>query len=332
MVIQTVAEDEREAYIRDVSILCSDRLLELHVLPTEKCNFRCVYCYEDFVQGKMPHDIQVGLKRLISRRAQSLDLLNVSWFGGEPLVAKEIVLDVSRHAVSTCLASNTVFKGSMTTNGWFLDETTLEDLVSCGVSSFQITLDGPKDVHDTTRIGPANTGSYERIWQNLLAAKSSQLNFSIMLRLHIRPSTYQYIYDWLPHLQSALLDDSRFSLLVKPIEHLGSANDAQIDVFTNDLDRERAVSLFYQSVGTSSAFRTDIIGKACYAGRPNAWVIRSDGRLARCTVALYDDKNTVGRLTVEGDFEIDHTRLAPWFVGLTNLSPSVLGCPAQFVP
>jgi molybdenum cofactor biosynthesis enzyme MoaA len=31
----------------------SNRIQQLILLPTERCNFRCTYCYEDFVLGRM---------------------------------------------------------------------------------------------------------------------------------------------------------------------------------------------------------------------------------------------------------------------------------------
>ncbi|HEY0232414.1 MAG TPA: radical SAM protein, partial [Dokdonella sp.] len=68
------------------------------VLPTEKCNFRCTYCYEDFKIGRMQAPVVRGLKRLISNRAPSLRRLSLSWFGGEPLLAKPVVLEVGTHA------------------------------------------------------------------------------------------------------------------------------------------------------------------------------------------------------------------------------------------
>jgi uncharacterized protein len=35
-----------------VGAALSPRFQQLTILPTEKCNFRCTYCYEDFELGK----------------------------------------------------------------------------------------------------------------------------------------------------------------------------------------------------------------------------------------------------------------------------------------
>ena len=41
---------------RRLASCLSNRRLELIVMPTEQCNFRCIYCYEDFRMGRMNSD------------------------------------------------------------------------------------------------------------------------------------------------------------------------------------------------------------------------------------------------------------------------------------
>lgn len=318
-------------YSQDIQKLCSNRAFELHILPTERCNFRCTYCYETFEKGRMTPETIRAVKQLIDRRAPTLDMLNISWFGGEPMVANDIVMDISAHAARAMQDAGGRFLGSMTTNGWFLDTDRMRKLTNLGVRSFQITLDGPRDMHNQTRVKGTGEGTFDRIWRNLTALRATSLPFKIMIRLHIRPSTMGVLLDWMPELRAELLEDDRFSLLVKPIEHLGGPNDDEIDVFYGDADRHAAVAQFYAGMESKSAYRDDIVGKTCYAGRPNAWVIRSDGRLGRCTVALESDANTVGSLNPDGTLDIDQPKLSPWFKGLAELDPDILGCPAQYL-
>lgn len=318
-------------YSSDLQKLCTNRILELHILPTEKCNFRCTYCYETFEKGRMSRQTIEAVKKLIDVRAPKLEMLNISWFGGEPLVAADIVAEISSHAYSAMNSAGGLFRGSMTTNGWFLNSDLMGELTDVNVNSFQITLDGPKEMHNKTRKLGSGAATFDRIWTNLLALRDSKFDFGIMIRLHIRPSTMEPLLNWMPELKSELLSDPRFSLLVKPIEHLGGPNDDEIDVFYGDADRHAAVAQFYKGLESKSAYRDDIVGKTCYAARPNAWVVRSDGRLGRCTVALENDVNTVGQISPDGTLCIDDAKLSPWFKGLSELDPEVLACPAQHV-
>lgn len=45
--------------------LLSNQSQELILFPTEQCNFRCTYCYEDFKLGRMSNGTVNGIKALI---------------------------------------------------------------------------------------------------------------------------------------------------------------------------------------------------------------------------------------------------------------------------
>jgi len=164
------------------------KALELILLPTEKCQLRCTYCYEDFALGKMPADIVVGIKRLVAMRMPDLRRFRLSWFGGEPLLARGIVLDVSHHCRMLAAEHGVAFHGSMTTNGMLLDQKMLRSLNEAGVNDFQITLDGAPQFHNRTRITLHGGPTFQRIWDNLLAIRESELKLTVVLRLHMSPS------------------------------------------------------------------------------------------------------------------------------------------------
>src|ERR1041384_6711550 len=103
----------------EFSKLIDHKTQELIILPTEKCNFRCTYCYEDFSIGKMKLETRESIKKFIKKRAPLLDKLNISWFGGEPLLAKDIVLDISSYAHKCSQEYDELeFNAGMTTNGY----------------------------------------------------------------------------------------------------------------------------------------------------------------------------------------------------------------------
>ena len=151
----------------------TNKLLHLIIMPTEQCNFRCTYCYEDFALGRMSPGIVTGLKLLIERRAPTLDLLAIAWFGGEPTLALDIVADVQSHAQALARQSPGLRVGaSMTTNGYLLDRHRFQELLNLGVREFQISLDGPGEFHDRRRVKIGGQGTFDRIWENLRSATS----------------------------------------------------------------------------------------------------------------------------------------------------------------
>jgi uncharacterized protein len=94
--------------------------LELIILPTEQCNFRCVYCYEKFPDSYMSAEVMTAIKALVSKRAPGLKRLQIQWFGGEPLLAKDTVLDLSRYFYDLSQSHGFDLYGAASTNGYFL--------------------------------------------------------------------------------------------------------------------------------------------------------------------------------------------------------------------
>lgn len=334
----TTIDKHTETYddnIRRARIV-SNRCLELIILPTEQCNFRCTYCYEDFSVGRMKKETIIGIKALLDRRCSDLDFLNISWFGGEPLAAKDIVLEISEHATKLANKySKFRYYGNMTTNGYFLDHNMAASLADVGVLRYQISLDGPRDVHNKSRIRADGRDTYDRIWSNLLAIRDSSLPVSVMLRIHFSVDTVELLEPLIDDIKKEFIPDSRFSVFFKAIERLGGSNDASIKIFS-EAEKEKAVkSLQTQLFGEHFVSSQNVVltdDYVCYASRPNSLVIRSNGDVGKCTVALSDERNKIASLQPDGKLKLIPGRLAPWLRGIETLDPTTLGCPLVGLP
>jgi uncharacterized protein len=300
--------------------------LELIILPTERCNFRCSYCYETFGHGKIRPELVSGLKAFLNDRLSELKVLKLSWFGGEPLLQSDVVLEVSRFAKEKCRQSGTVFIGAITTNGWFLEGRLLEELVGSGVDSFQVSIDGVAAAHDKTRVMPGASGTFERIYGNLLSARDTDLNFNITIRVHLSRTSIDSIDSLLDLLIADFGGDGRFVIFLKSVEDLGQRDRSTL-VEHRQAERTiaRLAAAYPENLPMNQPAAGD--GHICYAARPNSFVLRSDGRLGKCTVALEDDRNVVGRLLPTGEVEIDAQRMKPWMRGLFSGDAAALACP-----
>jgi uncharacterized protein len=303
--------------------------LHLILLPTEQCNFRCTYCYEDFVVGRMEPSTVSSIKRLIERRIDGLETLTISWFGGEPLLALPVVEDISQHIVALAAARPGVQYGAdMTTNGYFLDAARAHHLAALGIRFFQVSLDGPERLHDRTRIRADGRGSFDRIWKNLIAIRDSAAPVSVLLRVHLTPENLPTMPDFLADVRDTFLSDGRFRVLLKPIERLGGPNDDTMAVIPSQ-DRGTTLSGLETIVlrGATDSRPLYPAPHVCYASRPNSFVIRANGIIGKCTVGLTDPSNIIGRLAADGLLEIDNARLRPWLRGWATLDAETLGCP-----
>jgi uncharacterized protein len=312
----------------------SNTTLHLIILPTEQCNFRCVYCYEDFSIGAMKPPVVNGVKRLLAERVPGLRQLHISWFGGEPLLALDIVKDIATTARELVAGNAGVaYTGGMTTNAYRLDCNTARALSDLGVRQYQVTLDGPPAFHDQTRVRRDGGGSFERIWSNLLDIRDSDLALAICLRVHVTAANLPVMPDFLARVRREFLGDARFSLQLKAVGRWGGPNDETLPVLEGD-ERASAVDrLGAQVLAGLPASANFEPGDICYASRPNSFVIRASGDVGKCTVALSDPANSIGRIREDGTLELRNSALRPWLRGWgANPDADALECPLIGLP
>lgn len=340
-----------------------NRYLHLTILPTERCNFRCVYCYEDFTIGKMKRSTIDAVKKFIARRIEETGLksLQLEWFGGEPLVVKDVVREITECAYQYYVSGQLEeFQGGLTTNAFLLDKETLAWLVEHRQRFYQISLDGDEEFHNRTRRFASGAGTFKKIWTNLLQAHNSELDFYFTIRIHIMPGNEEGLYSLADRLGREISGDKRFAIYIRHISDLGETNNNKKDLETISLTDAEVIakklekklrdygfsvnnavgSLFESQVkveditvrsssGDSIAEKTEEEGYICYAAKPNHLMIRSDGRLGKCTVALNSQSNTVGRLLEDGRVEIDNEKMSFWLRGHRTQNKNELGCPAH---
>lgn len=314
------------------------RRLELIILPTEKCNLRCGYCYEDFKIGRIRPETVQGIKALIKKRAEDLLLLKLSWFGGEPLLASNEILDICHYAnQQTKRNPNLRIISGMTTNGVLLTPDLAKKLDSVGVKQYQISLDGPQELHDKSRVTVNGKGSYDAIWQNLIALSRTKIQFHIVLRVHYQLSTWREVLPLLDLIKKEFGEDTRFEVLFKAILRLGGKNDESIVSLNAEQKINIEKELIERVKGRNAVENYKKIeyvegnekaeSNVCYAAKANSLLIRANGRINKCTVALNDDSNDIGSINIDGTLSIDKGKLAPWLKGIETNSDFELGCP-----
>lgn len=318
--------------MRLLAKLTDGRALELIIFPTEQCNFRCTYCYEDFAIGKMKPETMDAVKELMRRRAVDLDNLYLSWFGGEPLLAKDIVLELSSYAFGLAKERRYLtYRGGMSTNGYLLNPATFFALATVGVLDYQVSLDGPREIHNRTRVTRGGGKSFDTIWKNLLAVRAADFAVQVTLRIHFSPDNLTELEPLINEIKSNFLSDPRFAVSFKAIGRWGGPNDHNIRLLAPEA-ADNAVRRLKSQLYGDGLVPQEEEPRVCYASRPNSLVIRSDGTLGKCTVALGDSRNMIGKLRPDGTLELNQNRLRPWLRGLGTMDADTLACPLIGLP
>lgn len=168
------------------------------ILVTYNCNFKCPYCFEkDNIDTISLQNNRAITKEYVDLIFETIKVLEpnsqlhnhcIQLFGGEPLLKdnKEIVtyiINKGREYGFTFIA---------TSNGYDID--TYEDLLSPDkLKGIQITIDGPKHIHDTRRIHAVYGKSFEKIVNNIKLALYK--NVAIQVRINVDSQNIEALHE-----------------------------------------------------------------------------------------------------------------------------------------
>ncbi len=137
----------------------------LEIKLTESCNLSCDYCYYRGASstGAMSAPVlEACLKFFIDRaRAAGQAELDVTFFGGEPLLEEGLMLDCVRRLKANP-PQGLRLRFLVCTNGTLLSHALLDQLEALSIRLY-LSLDGPQDVQDRNRHDKAGNGSFSRI-------------------------------------------------------------------------------------------------------------------------------------------------------------------------
>lgn len=295
----------------------TDRL-DLILLASEDCNFRCQYCYEDFARGTMRKSVRDGVKRLVEKKVQGLRSLSAGWFGGEPLYGLEAIEDLAPFFLEIAEKHSIFYSSNMTTNGYLLTPEVADKLLSWKCNRFQITLDGPPAQHDCNRPARDGGGTFEKIFENLKSLRDRPDDFNVNIRVNFDRANHPHLNELFTLIEREFKGDRRFGMRFRAVGQWGGANDEALDVCGTDESRRLQAELRAEARRRNLKISEDIrdvtVGsQVCYAARPYNFIVGASGKLMKCTVDLdKNDRNVVGHLTEDGELVLDQDKMALW--------------------
>ena len=308
------------SFIFNISKDFDEQSISLIIFPTENCNLRCIYCYETFRNRELSKGhYDLLLNTLINKvNHENKKNINISWFGGEPLLKFGDIVYFNKQVMQAAEEKNAYFSSSITTNGVLLDLDTLYLLCQNGVYEYQITLDG--FFHDGQCVFPDGKGSFDIIYKNIICMLESDLDFRLLLRVNIPDKEFDFsFYD----LFSNYAEDKRLHMLIRPVGKWGES-DFNLPVFgrKSGKDAMKVHNKYLRNLGFSifDDGNKGLLSGSCYAAQKDSFVIRADGKIGKCTVALDHPLNNVGHLDLKNsEFVIEDHKQSVWINNaLTN--------------
>jgi uncharacterized protein len=150
-------ESERDylEYLMASMVYQSTRL-NITLMMTFDCNFRCVYCFERWIQDDSSETILLDadsvydwIVNLIKR--YHFQQLDICFHGGEPLMEIDKMVDIASRLKSFCESNHIFYLFTAVTNGYLLNQKNIRSLEEADLSIVQITIDGTAESHNKRR-------------------------------------------------------------------------------------------------------------------------------------------------------------------------------------
>ena len=302
----------------------SDYLLDLTIIPYEGCNFRCKYCYENLRNGKMSKDIQNRIVRYLYKEVRHHRELALDWFGGEPLLAKDIIIQIMHSAKKVCRENGVVLSSTIVTNGYELDLETFKSLIDNGVRYFHISLDGDKNTHNYQRPHVTDPDSYSKILYNLSQISKNVITgknkFSIDIRMNVSDYIISAANTFMDVFEKHFKDDPRFNIVWQWVRNWGGDRIKESGFDQLLVTEETCKELYDKSLsrGLQSDERLSCNSgrEFCGAMKKNGFVIDYDGSIYKCSMAKYkeslEDSAKIGYIDAFGNLLIDEHKNERW--------------------
>jgi uncharacterized protein len=308
----------------------------LTIVPTDKCNLGCFYCYEDKAQWKNMSEETIEKTKIFIKtflESSPTNILNVTWFGGEPTLNLSAVEDLSLFIDEICKKNKIVFTQDMISNGTNMNEKVIERLKKINVKQYQITVDGFKEDHDVARpflasmkiedmspvqieqrrkINP-NFGkflnvigqepfvqnkksTYDQIINNLILMRKN--GFTVSLRCNINENNIENHHKLLEHLDSLELTKEHESggVVTPYVAHI--FNHEGNKNLRDKLSRESFAEFEMKSKKCGSTAATanlvPFTGESCVANKKFTFCISQSGKLSKCWHHVSNEKHVIG--------------------------------------
>lgn len=286
--------------------------LGLTIVTSLGCNFECPYCFEAKHPSLLQKDVSDAILGYVAARADNLKSISVSWFGGEPLLGLKSLGHLSDLFVRLCDSKEIQYTARITTNGYLLDDRACAELLRCRVSHVQVTLDGPKDLHDKMRPLVSGRGTFDRIIANLHRAAEQ---FTVDVRINVDSESFLRTEELLAYLQAEGFAGRLNVYLAQLVDvsDFASAPSASYGVrcFNNGefAEAERQFQDMADRHGFGRARLPRPLGAPCTAVRANDLVVGSRGELYKCYESIGNPSEVIGHIS---DYKEPGSRAAKW--------------------
>ncbi|MDR2126473.1 MAG: SPASM domain-containing protein [Prevotellaceae bacterium] len=293
-----VKSNEDEDYLlerqfNEEQISYSQKTLSLTLVPTLSCNFDCPYCFEEGKRvGNMKNETIEQLILFIKKH-ESAKQLDITWYGGEPLLAFGViqkVLSRINEEINIPVKWHTIV-----TNGYYFTNKVIDFFKLHPLNCIQITLDGDRERHDKIRKQKSNgEGSYDKIINNIDTILNELPDTQISIRVNIEKENL----DDFICLQRELSQKWEGKKITLYPGILRIENEDKTALACEAIPQWDALKFYFESykkkILNGNIYPVLQYNEGCCATMINAYIVGPKGEIYKCWNDVSDDSKIVG--------------------------------------
>lgn len=293
-------------------------VLSVVIVPTYQCNLDCENCYEKLSYSVVDNTImsermQDNIFRWIEKNLDGVKTLEISWHGGEPLVAFDAVKRLGGKLKRLADDRQIEYQSKMSTNGYLLTEAIAKELQEIGVTHYKMSLDGCRERNDARRRSKEGAPTYDVILDHI--EKSAAYLEEVDLRINVDKEDLKDAYEIMKVIEEKGLSGKVVPRLGKPMQFADQPND--LNFTKEEFSCEAVLYSLQQGIGPKNFSREDCF---CIVNRLNGFIVDGHGMLFKCVADSGDGEN-VGKLKEDGTVELNKSFYAYGIYNPTETEP-----------
>lgn len=325
------------------------------IAPNMDCNYRCTYCFERHIQKKLKSNqsnISYLKDNVVMQRdfvPQIYDCIGqlqskaerepggmVILYGGEPLDADN--LDLLFDIVYS--GAKKGFWFTAITNGHDLDKF-LPIIRPDMINQIQVSIDGPKRIHDKRRIHRGKESSFDKILENVNTVVNKG-GAEMQIRVHVDPTNIGLFEETLAVFEGeGWLNNPDVIIYSNTIYDKSKDGKVYVGIEVGDLGRKLGmIASQYDNVFTSAPAvhasramspvfnkgdRFALNGTYCSANAGN-YIFAPDGQIYCCWESIGKDCSRIGSYMDAAGLTLDETAVKRWFSRNVAEIPECMEC------
>lgn len=290
---------------------------KLHILytVTDACNSDCEYCFKKNDKSeKINPKKRESIRKFIINQTNINECteMQIDFFGGEPLVLYKQVLKDMDFFSEWAKVNNIKIQYRFYTNGTILNNEILEYFKNNieHIKDLQITLDGPKEIHDKVRPLKNKNSSYDLIMKNLKLLHQAKV--PVQIRINFNSKNYINVGQCLNDLKENGLEN--IPIYFYAVQAMSSAC-SKYELAITDSD---TLKVFPKLWKDAIKRKVNINLKPspgyvyCSASCKSTFVINYKGEVYKCALLQTDEKYKIGEITNEGNLKYLSNEYFKW--------------------